>query len=254
MTFDFFNTSALAFGQKLTAAFKSLKSIAGEAEANLEQVYKDREIFSQYINRNYQIPFPTKGSAGCQSNQAYGLVNDSNVLLELSYARGTLTVRYNMFNRTTNKFTIGVGSTTSKSGYAFCKQSISNKDAGQDITFVSNYQKGKGEFLFRYSIDSRGIINIIKDTGAMIQFIDGDETGYKSLTKGSTVSLPYTATEPCCICVYSPNNTINISKNNVLVYKANLKGASRHVILYLKKGDKITTGANHKAFLINYNR
>lgn len=254
MSFDFFNTSVLAFGQKLTAAFKALNSLANEAEANLKQVYRDREIFSQYTNRNYQIPFPTRADAGCQSNQAYDLVNDSNALLELTYTNSTLTVRYNMFDRTTNKYTIGVGSTTSKSGYAFCKKSISNKDAGRDIEFVSNYQEGQGEFLFRYSIDSRRVINIVKNNDALIQFITGDETGYKSLTKGSNVSLPYTATEPCCLCIYSPKGKVNISKNGKAVYKANLNGCWRHVILYLKKGDKITAGSGHKAFLVNYNR
>lgn len=254
MTFDFFNTSALAFGQKLTQAFKNLESMADEAEDNLEQVYRDNEIFSQYVNRNYQIPFPTRADAGCQSNQAYDLVNDTNALLELSYSNSTLTVRYNTFNRTSNRYTIGVGSTTSKSGYAFLANSISNGVPSGEISFVSNYYDGSGQFLFQYSIDSKGFINIVKNSDALIQFFDGDESGYKSLTKGSTVSLPYTATEPCCICIITAAGTANIAKNGTAIYKANTNGCTRHVILYLKKGDKITAGSGHSAFLINYNR
>ena len=42
MSYDFFNPTDLAFGQKLTAAFISLNNLANAAESNLEDVYKNQ--------------------------------------------------------------------------------------------------------------------------------------------------------------------------------------------------------------------
>ena len=54
MSFDFFNTSYLAFGSKLYAAFVTLENLIMEAEDNLEQVKSDQAIYDEYLNKNYQ--------------------------------------------------------------------------------------------------------------------------------------------------------------------------------------------------------
>lgn len=254
MTFDFFNTSNLAFGSKLTAVFNTLEGLSTEAEDNLNVIIKVKEIYDNYTNRNYIAPRPTRPDAACRSNEVFDIIDNADCIKDISYSGGKLKVAYNIFNRNTNRYTIASGETTLKEGYAFAKNSISNRNPLSEVTFVSKYDASKGHFLFRYSISSNGIINIIKDTGARIQFLTGDDTGYTSLTKGSYLSLPYTATEACCVAVISPYGNVDISKNGTPIYKAWSNNARRGVILYLKKGDVLSASSGHSAFLINYNR
>ena len=51
MSFDFFNTSLLAFGSKLYAAFVTLDALIREAESNVNQVISDQAIFNEYLNK-----------------------------------------------------------------------------------------------------------------------------------------------------------------------------------------------------------
>ena len=49
MTFDFFNTSDLAFGGKLTSAFKQLFNKCKQAEDNIDSVLEKQAIYSDYL-------------------------------------------------------------------------------------------------------------------------------------------------------------------------------------------------------------
>lgn len=60
MTFDFFNTSNLAFGSKLTKAFNQLDRLCNEAEENIAKFLNQQSIFRDYVHRNYQVPVPTR--------------------------------------------------------------------------------------------------------------------------------------------------------------------------------------------------
>ena len=71
MAFDFFNTSNLAFGAKLTRAFKQLNDLLDAAEEHLTVVYGDLYIYGEYIDRNYLVPVPNRPDAACQAARTY---------------------------------------------------------------------------------------------------------------------------------------------------------------------------------------
>ena len=53
MSFDYFNTSYLAFGQKLYSAFATLDSLAKEAKLNIDKIMTYQSLFDDYLNKNY---------------------------------------------------------------------------------------------------------------------------------------------------------------------------------------------------------
>ena len=56
MTFNFFNTSRLAFGSKLTAAFKQLNNMMDNSLEAVDRALSDLDYYQQYINKNYRFP------------------------------------------------------------------------------------------------------------------------------------------------------------------------------------------------------
>lgn len=251
MTFDFFNTSNLAFGSKITSAFNTLEELAGDAEANLAQVFEDQAFFNQYKNRNYQVPIPLRPKAPCRTDELFNLVNDSTVIKQLEYSGGRLKVRINLFDNASNRYTIASGETTLKSGYAYVVPSISNEDASKIISFTNKKDELQGTLLFQYRIDYSGNINLIGST-ANIQLTGNEFTQYKSLSIGKNITFPYTATENECICVVGKMNDLLVNLNGKKIVEGHGWDNVRHTILYLKKGD-VVSGNLASGFQIRYN-
>ena len=67
MTFEFFNTSNLAFGSKLTSAFKTLDDMAQRSSNNINTLLSDLEFYEQYLDRNYRVPAPTTGTMAART-------------------------------------------------------------------------------------------------------------------------------------------------------------------------------------------
>lgn len=251
MTFDFFNTSNLAFGSKITNAFNTLEELAADAEANLAQVFEDQEFFDQYKNRNYQVPVPLKPEAPCRTDELFNFVNDSAVIKQLEYSNNTLKVRINLFDKASNRYTIASGETTLKQGYAYVTPSISNEDASKIITFTEDKNALQGILLFQYRIDYANNINLIGNL-PNLQLSANEYTQYKSLSIGSNITFPYTASENECICVIGKMNDLLVNLNNRKIIEGHGYDNVRHAILYLKKGD-VVSGNLASGFKIKYN-
>lgn len=165
MSFDYFNTSHLAFGAKISKAFLQLNRLLQEGEDNLQDLFQIYEFYAQYIDRNYPAPFPTRPDAPVRAKELYDLLNDGNTLRSIYLDNeGVLHVTVNLFKRISNRFTIASGSTELKEGFAFCRDSVSNKNYSRDIQFVEEYDDGIGNFLFEFRIDSDNNINIVGDS------------------------------------------------------------------------------------------
>lgn len=276
MTFDYFNTSHLAFGSKISKAFTQLGRLLSEGEDNLEDLFAIYEFYQQYIDRNYPAPFPTRPDAPVRAKELYDLLNDGNTLRSIYLdSEGNLHAAVTLFKRISNRFTVAKGSTELKKGFAFCLDSISNKNYSRDIQFVENYNDGHGNFLFEFRIDANGNLNIVGDTNKY--FIPSNFDHITSLEKGNTVledallsnKKSYTAQDyEAIVCIgysvwgtapygndggpdpYSSVLNVNINGTNVTeIHGYNLK---QWTVVYLKPGE-VLTGDIKKAFRVKYN-
>ena len=88
MPFNYFNPSHLAFGSKLTRAFRQLESLTDDVENLIENYSDNLRFFFQYVNRNYRIPFPVSGDSPAQVDQLFDLINDEINIRELEFYDG----------------------------------------------------------------------------------------------------------------------------------------------------------------------
>ena len=264
MSFDYFNTSHLAFGSKLTKAFRQLEDLCDTAEGNLNQLFTDLELFDGYINKNYRCPRPSRSDAPSRTNEIFDIFNDRVYNIKyLGYSNGTLTARINLFNRVTNRMTSGVGTTELTEGYAFVTEAISNSNVGSNITFVENSLDGQGRLLFKFRVDSSNRINIIPLDDSLILFNPAGVTHVTSMSKGAEISSGYTATDYETICVvglkegvYEPDNQgspgrLYIDVNGQMHTRIEGRHVRKYAIVYLKPGE-VLSGTFSKAFKIIY--
>ena len=256
MTFEFFNTSRLAFGSKLTAAFKQLDNNLYYALQNMDNVLSALSFYDQYKNRNFRAPVPTRGQMVARVNELFALVDDMVTLQELKYEEETFSVKTTFYTKSINRITNAVGSTSLKEGFAFVTIAPSNSRMTRQIRFSSKDDKTGGEILlFGFRIDDNGNIFLKGNLTENLRLYPQDATQYVSLTKGATVSLPYVAQEYECICLYGKRNSFSVSINGTEIVKGFGGGAYdnyNHVVIYVKKGDEIT-GEIESGFKINYN-
>lgn len=250
MSFDFFNNSHLAFGSKLTAAFKQLSKLKSEAELNLSNVLATQDVYKEYIARNYQVPVPAELGSPCRVDEVFQIIDAPFIVKRLEYKNSKLYVDILTFNSTTLRITCASGETDLKEGSAYYEQSISNLVTGRDIKFVSKSKAETGTKLFDFRIDNNGYI-CLENISEYIQSIDYNN--YSSLSKGSNISLPYTATDYECVVVVGENGQSETKLNDTTIL--GYWGAwdcKRFVVVYMKAGDVLTGNAS-LAFKVNYN-
>lgn len=254
MSFDFFNTSYLAFGSKLYAAFVTLENLVKEAEDNLKQVKSDQGIYDEYLNKNYQVPKPATGSAPCRVNELFDIVNDKPVYIrKIQYVNGVLSVDVGLFNRSNNRITRLTGSTGAKSGYCYySSEAVSNTNPERELKFVDNISKVRGTVLFEYRIDSSDVINIVGSVSNLF-LIPSDISQYTSMSLGKRVATigSYTTQDYECLCIIGKENDILVKLNGTTILKGQGRNNVRHCIVYAKKGATIS-GTYAGIYRINY--
>lgn len=250
MSFDFFNTSHLAFGSKLTAAFKQLEKLKNEAELNLKNVLVTQDVYKQYIERNYQVPVPSELDSPCRVDEVFQIIDAPLVIKRMERINGVLYVDILSFNKTTLRITNASGNTTLKEGSAYYEQAISNTTSGVDIKFVGKNKTETGTKLFDFRIDNNGYICLENAS----EYIQSSNYGqYASITDGGNVAFPYTATDYECIVAVGQQSDTDIKLNGttILGYWGSNQD-KRYVIAYMKAGDQLTGNAS-QAFRIKYN-
>ena len=109
MTFDFFNTSDLAFGGKLTSAFKQLFNLLQQAEDNIDSVLEKQAIYSDYFFKNYIVGEPTNATQPCRTNEILNIIQQKqgaiNVSTQVVDAGLMVTVKANLYDKVNNTVT-----------------------------------------------------------------------------------------------------------------------------------------------------
>lgn len=256
MSFDFFNTSHLAFGSKLTYAFNELEKQLSIAENKVEKIREYLEIINQYSGRNYRVPQPDSAESPVRTNELFDIFNDKKASIQYFYydnSTQSLNLKVLLYDQNNNVMTMASGSTTLKEGYCYVKKAITNNSSNKTLTFVPEKDSKQGTLLFRYNIGSNNQINIT-EMGSDIQLEQGDECGYSRMSKGSNITFPYTASGYECICVVGQNDNTNVTLNGRTIAKGGGYNMKRHVILYLKNGDVVSGSGITSGFKINYSK
>ena len=257
MSFEYFNTSHLAFGSKLTRAFRQLEKMCGDAELTIARFTSDVAYLGEYVNRNYRVPFPTSATSAVRANELFDVINDETIVKEMSYKDDIFTVAINRFNRDNNRFTIGKGSTDLKKGYAFMSDSVSNLNPTSEIKFYEDLTKAKGDQLFKFRIDSYGFINIVSDSNSVLKFNKGGIDHINNIEVGEQVILPYTATDYEAVVVLgrhvSEDNSVVLYLNDQLIYSMGGTEINQYAMTYLKPNDKLSASSYNKAYKLIYN-
>lgn len=256
MSFEFFNTSALAFGSKLTAAFKQLENSSIYAIDNLDRVLSDLDYYQQYIDKNYRVPVPTREGMAVRVNEIYAVIDEIAEIKKMEYSNNLLSVEVTFFNKTTNRITNAIGSTELKEGYAYVIPAPSNDRLTRNIRFSANDDKKASEILlFAFRVNSEGRIFLKGSLISPLKLYPQDATQYTSLSKGSNLTFPYTATEDECICVVGKRNNFDLKINGtseIYGVGGGVYDNINHTVIYLKKGDTVS-GTIDFGFKINYN-
>lgn len=119
MSFDFFNTSNLAFGNKLTTAFKQLFNNLQQAEDNITNVLERQSIYNDFVFKNYIVGNPSTPTSPCRSNEILNIVKHADISSPVKLecigdnenASDILTINLNIYNTSSNIVTNILGST-----------------------------------------------------------------------------------------------------------------------------------------------
>lgn len=260
MTFDFFNTSNLAFGKKLTQAFKTLNDLMTASENSLDIALENLQYYQQYGRLNYLAPVPTRLQAPARTDELLDTISGYGVFSQLQYLNGLLSVKFVRLDDSDNKITLAQGSTELREGYAFVVPSISNTEAQRNIRFSEeNTPESNERLMFGFRIDSKNKIHLSGDIQNTLGLYAYDATQYRSLSKGNNITLPYTASDYECVCVVGKKLNLQIAVNGKVILSgraaSNKDWAIHHIaygIVYLKPNDKLT-GIYSNAFKVNYN-
>lgn len=257
MPFDYFNVSHLAFGSKLTRAFRQLEKLCSDAESNINIYLNDLEYLGQFINRNYRVPAPNSPDSPVRAREIFDVFDDETVIKDISYNNGIFTVSLIYFNRGTDRFTVGQGSTTKKKGYACLKQSVSNMNPVNEITFVEDVMDVKGLLLFAYRIDGNGNVNIITDTVTALKMKPLGINHINHLAIGQKISLPYTAKDYEVILILGKRTNSNqrysvditLDGKRVTYMGATEKG---YYVVYMKPEQQLKASQYDEAYKLIY--
>lgn len=252
MSFDFFNVSHLAFGSKLTKAFRQLERELEDAESIVGTYIQDISYLGSYVNRNYKVPFPKSGDSPVRIDEFFDLVDDRTMILKLQFLDGVLSVKIATFDRDTQRFSISEGNTELKEGYALFTPSISNSSPFSVITFEEEEQTGK-TVLFKYRVNSQDIIELSEVNERFFRITCDMLAQINSFSWGEAIKLPYTAKGYEAILVtgdtkaYQYDRTkIEIKVNGRAVYDAGGSAPNENQYsfpIYLKPKDVLSIGA-----------
>jgi len=171
MTYQYFNSSLLAFGLNITNVFKSLGKKLDDAYVNLDRAKAILQYNNTFNGKNYMIPEPTSPGSPCRSAEIFSVLSLTPCLInEISYNEGIFKIDMILFNTSTNKLTHltgqrDVSNINNPKGYACYQESTNVNTPNKSITFVSedSYESDTNtrKALFRYIIEKdTGIINI----------------------------------------------------------------------------------------------
>lgn len=262
MTYDFFNSGKLAFGKKITSVFNSLYQLLDGATEHLGDVTSGLDYYSTYSNKNYMAPEPTRGDMPARTDELFDLLEDYTLFRNVRVEDNKLVFDVVIFDKNSSRITNAIGNTELTSGYAFVKLSTALDNFEKTIRFSNSDAINQGEIL---------ICKFTRDGNDL--YINNPNTSNLNLTYGSRINYRYLSMELVSTSSYTCDNraecvivrvrgvndnyggSINVKLNDVVIFEA---GSTQYsvpfVILYLKKGDKVTGDRMIGIYRVNYNK
>lgn len=260
MTFNYFNTSYLAFGSKLKKAFKSLGGLLDNGYKKLDSLTYQLNFINSYIGKNYQVDNPNKGTDPCNCNTIYKVLGNNPIVgldIEKNESNDGIKVDLIYFDRINNKLcTASNSSKNLPNGIAYLIPSSINNNFNGEIRFVnqdtSNVPATNAIKLFDYDLVKDENLIVLSNLSQYIELVPGlYDRPYNS---GRIVDVTNTYCDielPSrkMLLVKTVNITDNISirvkfkgdSNSTLVYQVspNTGGKWSNYLfpLYLNKGD-----------------
>lgn len=152
MSFDYFNTSYLAFGNKLKKAFTSLGGLLDNGYKKADSLSTQLSFIGNYLNKNYQVADPNSWDDPCNCKTIYKLLRNnpiSNINI-LPYSIVTdepeglkgIQVSLIFFNPITDKLcsVLGFSTTDTKeitNGICFLLPSVINNNFNGQLLFFN---------------------------------------------------------------------------------------------------------------------
>lgn len=247
MTYDFFNTSHLAFGPKITSAFNSLGQLEAAATANLDILFKRLEYYTDISGKNYRVPQPSKETDPCRTAELFDLLDDKVMLIkEMSYKENLFTFRANYFLPTNKKITVMVGTQEMVAGdeyFVYCELATTNTATGKVCEFRKTTDNATGTLLFKVEINPDGI-PVMSELNPNIMIKPTDYFNhYEAIVNKETVGDgTYTATGYECWAFVGNINAgeVRVNGATIMRYRADSDIQYNHTIVYLKPDDVVT--------------
>ena len=289
MSFDFFNTSYLAFGTKITKAFRSLATFLDDANKRLEYVQGQLAYLDQYINKNYRVSTPTSAGAPVRCKEMYDVLKN-NPVADLNIQLATtddvidgISVRCTIFSPSKYKITNLSGETHELAkGSVYANLSVRYGNFSGTLDFVSLEEEGETYpddsiynlstsrvklFSFEIVPDERKII--LSQLNNYINLIPGaynrTYSNYQisDITDSITdIELPSRKFLLGVTPVFGNTSpTVQVKFNGQSDYTAVFRcksgdaggeGQIRYVPLYLSKGDILRGGSFDKIYEVKY--
>lgn len=287
MTYEFFNTSYLAFGIKITRAFKSLAQLFDNANENFQSITEQLSYIGKFIGRNYAVSIPDDPDEPCKCQMIYDVlkINPISNLIILPATNDNdnidgITLSFDAINPNTNKPTKFSGTIHELRATVYARLSTRNNVLSGNL-YYDSLDSDEDDKHYNYSTDVKG--NIIRlftyeyntDEGSLLlsnvnKDINITSTGYNR--KYSTMSIldktseyfnnPIKSRKMLLVVTPMTSGDVSISvkysgdSDSTLVGQL-IQSSGGHTgrfcfPLYLNDGDTITGGTIEKIYEVIY--
>lgn len=285
MPFDFFNISHLAFGNKITAAFKSLASKLDECNVHISTLSEMISAYNMFSGTNYLVPIPDSGLDAVQGNQIYNILKiKPYIVKELSFDEENCTITFKaiVINPSTNKITKIEGTSPADltKGFAYVTLNSSNDkiNTAKAIQFASldrydNFiETSSTQILFKYVIETGSPKRVT--LSALNQYIDlfpSNYDGHDNKCTLTTISNNYTAQNyEIILGKMTWNDNARRTPMTVTLYKnesdstgsiirtfgpgnfAYYSQSTQPFVVYIKPGERIVTDGVFQLWRLQY--
>lgn len=210
------------------------------AQDNLAGILDDQAIFNQYLNRNYQVPIPSRPDMACRVDEAFNFVRNCYGFNDITFSEDEgLTVDVTFFNDYTDRITHATGTTELTEGYAYVREAVAANKPDRTIRFSEEEGPSGNEILlFKFRVQD-GYLFTSNETG-YVNVVPLDFTQYTGLSCTINHPIPYTATGYECVAVRGAAQNLNVTINGTTVAYGNGHYNHRLIFLYLKPGDVVS--------------
>lgn len=263
MSFDYFNTSYLAFGKNLSNVFRSLYKRLNGIEDNLIEIVNYFEKYKDIKDNNYIVDTPESEDKAVNCKFIYDCLNiEPWKIKNISVNNQILTVQVNILNN----YKIGIcsGSTEITDGICYIDTlPTSNKTLGIEIKFIASDNEDidttlrNKVILFEYIFDENNQLSLRNVDGRFpIEISNWDKhyNNYNLELKNSLLNHPTPRDMVLLVVTNKQSGVANVYLNGVNYYSKpdNIGVAnSTCVPIYCKKGD-VVTGDIANLYQVNY--